>query len=230
MIRAGELRDYCAWSHTNHMRELYRARARNEVEEMTCAAQAAGLLADKVREGESLLDAGCGSGWFYHSLRSRGLALDYWGMDQAPSFISIGREELPAFGLPVDRLIVGNIEYAEGQVDHVLCMNVLSNIDNWHRSLDRLTALARRTVILRESITDGARYSYVTDHFLDPGTNLKVHVNAYDRGEIVAFLSERGFAVSEEVDRRTGGKPELVIGYPHHWTFLVAERIEEQRV
>jgi hypothetical protein len=28
----------------------------------------------------------------------------------------------------------------------------------------------------------------------------------------------------EVVDRRTGGKPEMVIGHPHHWTFLVATR------
>ena len=31
--------------------------------------------------------------------------------------------------------------------------------------------------------------------------------------------------VEQVTDRRTGGEPELVIGYPHHWTFLVAERI-----
>jgi hypothetical protein len=25
-------------------------------------------------------------------------------------------------------------------------------------------------------------------------------------------------------DRRSGGQPEMVIGHPHHWTFLVATR------
>ena len=35
------------WTHSQHMRELYARRARDEDIEMTCAAQAAGLLGRK---------------------------------------------------------------------------------------------------------------------------------------------------------------------------------------
>src|SRR6185436_5932995 len=114
------------------------------------------------------------------------------------------------------------IEDLEGEVDHVLCMNVLSNLDNFHRPLERLLRMARRSLVLRESIKDGAEYSYVVDRYLESDRPLKVHVNAYDRREILAFIESYGFSAREVVDRRAQGGPESVIGYPHYWSFVVA--------
>lgn len=214
------------WQHSAQVRELYARRACDEAEEMTCAAQAAELLADLARPGESLLDAGCGSGYFFHSLRRRGIALEYYGIDATGLFIDQGRAALGAFGLAPERLVPMRIEDFRGAADHVLCMNVLSNIDNYHRPLERLLKTARRSLILRESVKDGASYSYVRDNFLDRGVDLKVHVNAYDRRDIVGFIEAYGFSVTEVTDRRSGGRPEDVIGHPHYWTFLVARRKE----
>ena len=212
------------WTHSQHMRELYARRARDEDIEMTCAAQAAGLLGGISRPGETLLDVGCGSGWFSHSLRRRGIALQYHGIDPTDVFVETGRTELARYGLAPGALQVGRAEYVSGAVDHVLCMNVLSNIDNWHRSLDRFAAIARKSIVLRESLSDQASYDFVEDRFLDDGVSLKVHVNTYARQALRAFLEERGFDVRHVTDERTGGQPELVIGYPHHWEFLVAVR------
>lgn len=191
---------------------------------MTAHAQTAELLAPRVVAGDALLDAGCGSGYFYHSLAARGIAAEYWGIDAAPSLVEIGREELPAFGLPRERLEVLRLEDLDGEFDHVVCINVLSNIDNYHRPLERLLKVARKTVILRESLKDGAEYAYVEDQYLDPGVDLCVHVNHYDRREILAFIERSGYHAQFVVDRRTAGEPELVIGHPHYWTFVVAER------
>ena len=212
------------WEHSAAVLELYRRRARDEVEEMTCAGQAAELLAGIARPGEALLDVGCGSGYFYHSLRRRGLALDYHGLDATRAFIEVGRRELYAFGLPPERLSHLRVEDFEGQADHVLCMNVLSSLDNFHRPLERVLKAVGRSLILRESIRDAASYLYVRDDFLDPGIDLKVHVNTYDRAEVIDFIESYGFSVREVTDRRSGRLPETVIGYPHHWTFLVATR------
>jgi SAM-dependent methyltransferase len=225
-----ELRDdgwrrHCIWEHSATVRDLYAARARGEAEEMTCAAQAAELLAPLVTPGDALLDAGCGSGYFFHSLKRRTIPVEYYGIDAAPSLIAIGRRELPAHGLPAERLRVLRIEDLDGSVDHVLCMNVLSNIDNYHRPLERLLTMARKSLILRESAKDGAQYSYVRDPYLDPGAELKVHVNAYDAGALGTFIADQGFHVERIADRRSGGQPELVIGHPHWWTFFRAVRI-----
>jgi ubiquinone/menaquinone biosynthesis C-methylase UbiE len=217
------------WEHSASVRELYAKRCRKAVEEMTAHAQAAELLAPRVARGDVLLDAGCGSGYFWHSLVARGIDVEYWGIDAAPSLIEIGREILPAYGLPPERLRTLRLEDLDGDVDHVVCINVLSNIDNYQRPLERLLKIARKSVILRESLKRGAEYHYVVDRFLDPGIELNVHVNHYDLGEVCEFVRTRGFDVTTVVDRRTRGESELVIGHPHYWTFLVADRRAAQR-
>lgn len=224
MIRDDGYLRYSIWEHSAAVRELYRARCRREAVEMTAHAQAAELLAPLVAPGDTLLDAGCGSGYLFHALAARAIPVAYHGIDASPSLVAIGREELPAFGLPAERLRVLRIEDLDGQVDHVTCINVLTNLDNWHRPLERLLRAARKTLVLRESLAPQAQYRYVRDEYLDPGVSLRVHVNAYPEAEVAALAAEEGFRLRYVEDRHTGGKPELVIGYPHHWRFAVAER------
>jgi hypothetical protein len=221
-------REYSIWEHSASTRDLYRRRCRGEAEEMTAHAQAAELLAPLVEQGDTLLDAGCGCGQFFHSLRSRDIPVDYWGIDASPTLVEIGTEELPAFGLPPERLRVLRIEDLAGEADHVVCINVLSNIDNYHRPLERLLLTARKTVILRESVDRAASYGYVRDHYLDSGVELNVYVNTYPYDELLAFVESYGYSVEYVEDRRTSGRPELVIGHPHHWKFFVARR-EDRR-
>lgn len=208
------------WQHSAIVRDLYARRARDEAEEMTCAAQAAELLRPLVLPRDTVLDVGCASGYFFHSLRRRGLPVEYIGIDATADFIELGRRYLPAFGLPADRLMVGRIEDLDGKVDHVVCMNVISNIDNFHRPLERLLRIASKSMVLRESIADGASYTYVVDKYLDTGEPLRVHVNTYDRRALREFAQNLGFTVEEFTDDRTGGRPELVIDHPHHWCFM----------
>ena len=91
----------------------------------------------------------------------------------------MGKKELKKFGLSEDNLICGRIEDLKASVDHIICMNVLSNIDNYHKPLERILKSAKVTVILRESMSDKANYQYVTDNYLDFDKRLKVHVNTY---------------------------------------------------
>jgi ubiquinone/menaquinone biosynthesis C-methylase UbiE len=217
---------YSIWEHSARIKDLYARRCRLEEPEMTCAAQAAELLAPLVSPGDTLLDAGCGSGYFFHSLRTRGIAVEYFGIDAAPSLIAIGQAHLPASGLPPGRLRVLRIEDLAGSVDHVVCLNVLSNIDNYHRPLERLLRTARKTVVLRESCREVGSYAYVTDRYLDDGADLRVHVNTYPAGEVARFIASYGYRVRQVEDRRTGGRVEMVIDHPHHWTFFVAERLD----
>ena len=225
MIRDDGWLKYCIWEHSSRVKELYSRRCRLEEEEMTCAAQAAELLQPYVRPGDTLLDVGCGSGYFFHSVLKRGIPVQYYGIDAAPSLIDLGRKYLPEYGLPPERLQVMRIEDLDGAADHVLCMNVLSNIDNYHRPLERMLKCARKTVILRESCKDEAEYAYVLDKYLDEGCDLKVHVNAYCTRELMGFIESYGFTVRELEDRHTRGQLEIVIDYPHYWKFFVAEKV-----
>ncbi|WP_085906808.1 class I SAM-dependent methyltransferase [Kiloniella majae] len=214
--------DFNIWDHSQIVKDLYRRRARDEVEEMTCAQQAIELLVQHAGEGDTLIDAGCGSGYFFHSIRRRNLTIDYHGFDQTESLINIGKEELPPFGLSKEKLQVCRLEDFSGNADHVLCLNVLSNIDNYHRPLERLLLASRKTLILRESIASKSSYKYVHDTYLDDDVHLNVHVNTYAKNDICSFIQSYGFETKYVVDQRTQGKPELVIGYPHHWAFIVA--------
>lgn len=218
------------WDHSATVRDLYARRCRLEAEEMTCHAQAAALLAPHVTPGDSLLDAGCGSGYFYHSLRSRGIDVRYFGIDATDSLLELGRRYLPAHGLPADRLRTLRIEDLDASVDHSVCINVLSNIDNYHRPLERLLLSSRKSVILRESCSDVPSYAYVHDRFLDEGVSLKVHVNTYETSEFTSFIESYGFEVTVVRDERAADAAEMVIGYPHFWKFFVAVRKPAQQV
>lgn len=226
MIRKDGYARYSIWNHSFQIKELYTRRCQMEAEEMTCAAQAAELLAPYVSEGDSLLDVGCGSGYFFHSLRKRNILVNYYGIDAEPSLIEIGQKHLPQYGLPAENLHVLRLEDLDGEVDHVLCMNVLSNIDNYHRPLERILKCARKTVILRESLGEKSNYAYVIDKYLNKGVKLKVYVNTYCLNEIIKFIESYEFKTRVVKDRRTQGQPEMVIGYPHYWKFILAERVK----
>lgn len=224
MITKNGWEEYCIWEHSSTVKELYARRCRLEAEEMTCAAQATELLAPNVSVGDTLLDVGCGSGYFFHSLKKRQINVDYYGVDASPSLVQIGREIMPSYGLPEERLQVVRVEDLSGYADHVVCMNVLTNIDNFHRPLERILSLARKTVVMRESISDFSNYQYVADNYLDEGRPLNVYVNTYEEEEMVSFIRLHGFSVTTVIDHRTHGQPELVIDYPHYWKFVVARR------
>lgn len=222
MISADGWLKYNIWEHSPTVHELYARRCRLEAEEMTCAAQAAEIFKTYVRPGETLLDAGCGAGYFYHSLKNRGIAAEYFGIDGSPTLIGIGKSILKNYGLPVENLQNIRIEDLDGTADHVLCMNVLSNIDNYHRPLERLLHTALKTLVLRESIAEKTSYNYVTDKYLDK--DLKVYVNTYAESELKNFVESYGFDVEFIADEYTRGEPQLVIDHPHYWKFAVARR------
>ena len=227
MIKSSGWSKYNSWEQSSNLRNLYARRCNLESEEMTCAAQAIEILAPYASKGDSLLDIGCGSGYFYHSIASRNMEVEYWGIDATLSLLEIGRSILPKYGLPVERLIHCRIEDLDADKDHVLCMNVLSNIDNYQRPLERLLLSTRKTLILRESVSNNANYLYVKDKYLDAGVDLKVHINTYLESEFVSFIEDYGFEVETFIDRRTGGKPEMIIDYPHHWKFFRATKTKE---
>ena len=104
-------------------------------------------------------------------------------------------------------------------------MNFLSNIENYHKNLERMLLSAKKSVILRESIDKKNDYKYVLDKYLDNSKkNLSVYVNTYDIKEFVKFIESYNFEVKVLKDKRTDGKKEVIIDYPHYWKFVVATK------
>lgn len=193
---------------------------------MTCAAQAAEILGALVKPGETLLDAGCGGGYYLHSLRKRDVAAEYYGLDYTPTMIDLARDEMPPrTGIAAERFQVGAIEDLTDEYDTVLCFNVLTNSPHYALPLERLLHAARRRVLLRESLGNELVVRYTPDPYLDEGKrHLRVYHNTYPLDEVTAFMRDHGFTVTRIVDRRSNDGVEMVVDIPHYWRILLAER------
>ena len=105
------------WANDKKLLELYRKRCCQEIEEMTCAAQAAEILANKIKPGETLLDAGCGGGYYYWSFKNRNIPINYYGLDYTPEMIDLAREEMcTQTDLNRDNFILGSIENLDKKI------------------------------------------------------------------------------------------------------------------
>jgi SAM-dependent methyltransferase len=215
------------WENDKQTYDLYRRRCRREAEEMTCAAQAAEILAGRVTLGETLLDAGCAGGYYYWSFHNRNVPVEYYGLDYTPLLIDLARNELcPRAGLPADRFMVGAIEDLDQSFDNILCFNVLTNSPHYAAALERLLLCARKRVLLRESLGDQLIVTYTPDPYLDEDKrHIRVYHNTYPIAEVTSFMESYGFEVTRIKDERTQDGTEMVVDIPHQWRILLAERI-----
>jgi SAM-dependent methyltransferase len=216
------------WANDANTLELYRRRCRRETEEMTCAAQAAQILAGRVVPGETLLDAGCGGGYYLWSLRDRGVDVDYHGIDFTPEMIELARSELaPRAGLDPGRFRLQALEELgeDERYDTVLCFNVLTNSPHYALPLERLLRAARRRILLRESMGDALIVRFTADPYLDEGKrHIRVYHNQYPLGEVRSLMEAEGFEVTQLRDERSGDGVEMVVDIPHRWRILLGER------
>ena len=218
--------DWNCWQHDRGTFDLYRRRCRQEAEEMTCAAQVAEILAPLVKPGETLLDAGCAGGYYYHSLRQRLPDFHYSGIDFTPQLVQLGHDELcPRVGLPPERIRLGFIEDLATPFDNVICFNVLTNNPHYALPLWRLLQNTRKRIVIRESLGESLEVRFTPDPYLDEGKrHIRVYHNTYPLAEVTAFMENEGFTVTPIRDRRTGDRPEMVVDIPHQWRILLAER------
>tara|TARA_B100000989_G_scaffold297081_2_gene281842 strand:- start:54 stop:755 length:702 start_codon:yes stop_codon:yes gene_type:complete len=215
---------FFTWNKSKKLLDLYLKRVRQEFPEMECAAQAAEILKSLSKPGDSILDVACGTGYAYHSIKKRCPEIEYFGIDANNEFIKNGNKVLSKHGLN-SRLKNLRVEDFRGEFDHILCMNFLSNIENYHKNLERMLLSTKKSLILRESINEKNDYKYVVDKYLDDkNNNLSVYVNTYDIKEFIEFIQSYNFDVKIIKDKRTSGKKEMIIDYPHYWKFILATK------
>lgn len=208
------------WEHSANVRDLYARRALGEGE-MDAAIQCVDILAPYLTPGMTLLDAGCGSGYFYRSFQRRKIDIEYHGIDYSPTLIEIGRENT----FLNNHLRVMAIEDLDDQYDVVICFNTLSWCPDFRRPLDRLCSAAQKYILIRTNLGKRTIYRWEEDGYLDNGYNhLKAYWNQYSENEVRAFMEDMGFEVKPIVDRRTQGRMERVVGKPYHWKLLFGRR------
>ena len=218
------------WANDRNTLALYRRRCRQEAVEMTCAAQAATILAEKMTPRETLLDAGCGGSYYYWSFLKRGIEIEYYGLDYTPQMIDLARQEMCArTKLSSDRFRLGSIENLDQEFDNIICFNVLTNSPHYALPLERLLRCTQKRLLLRESLGDELIIRYTPDPYLDEGKrHIRVYHNMYPIKEVMSFIKEFGFTVTQIQDERSRDGIEMVVDIPHQWRILLAERVSDQ--
>ncbi len=193
---------------------------------MTCAAQVAEVLAEKINRNETLLDAGCGGGYYYWSFSSRNVPISYYGLDYTPVMIDLARTEICLrTGLEPKRFMLGSIENLDDEFDNVICFNVLTNNPHYALPLGRLLECTRKRILIRESLGDKLVVRYSPDPYLDEGKrHIRVYHNTYPLQDVIAFMEQYGFTVTRIFDQRTQDGVEIVVDIPHQWRILLGER------
>lgn len=212
-----------AWT-KNSLYELYRSRAAGRSTEMDCLAQAAEIYRPYHQNADRILDAGGGSGYFYWSLKNRGLLGKYHLLDQTAGFVDMSRENLGT-ELPPDRFMVSSIQETPGEYDIVFCLNTLFCLPDYRQGLERLLKASARMIILRTTLAEITAVRYETDDYLDPGAeNLKSYFNIWPLAEVEEFIKSCGFTTTTPVDERTKDQPEISAGKLFPWRWIVGWR------
>lgn len=210
------------WGNDQKLLALYQKRCRQAVEEMTCARQAAQILQPICQPGDTLLDVGCGGGYYYHSFLNRNIPIEYYGLDYTPQMIALAQQEM---SLLSHRFILGHIEDLIHSFDHILCFNVLTYAPHYAQCLERLLRCAKKTLLIRESLYNNLIIRYQPDPYIDTDkVGMRAYANTYPQKEVIHLIESEGFEVSPIVDERTQNKPEMVIDIPHYWKILLATR------
>lgn len=105
-------------------------------------------FAEKVKNGDRVLDLGCGNGRLLEALKDKGI--DYLGVDSSSALVSLAQKNHPA-----QKFIVGDIltldglkETPDNYYDFIFCLAVLQHIPS--REL-RIAALKDMAVKLKDS-------------------------------------------------------------------------------
>jgi SAM-dependent methyltransferase len=228
-MRRHPTRPRSIWEHSKRYTRTAVERSAGREPELDSAAQARALLSERLGQGATVLDVGCGAGHLWHSLAPLGLS--YFGIDDYRRAIEIGRITLAETGLPPERLRPIPLEQlpAEERYDAVVALSTLLYESDFRRPLEVMAQAATRMLVVRSSFGDTTDVRYLPDVLLEPGFDgMRAYFSIFSRTEVEAFLAADGFRVEwiEDVRQRErfGGEPEVVGGIPLPYEFLVAER------
>jgi ubiquinone/menaquinone biosynthesis C-methylase UbiE len=153
---------------TSYGQTLYR-RAIGELPEMESSKKMAKEVARVFRDGDSILDVGCGAGHYLPGLRARIPGrFSYLGVDATAPYVALARQAFA--GQPDTAFEVSNIfalDLPDRSHDIVMCNNVLLHLPSIAKPLSELVRVARKTVLVR--FLCGKRSFVIQDVHPQPG-------------------------------------------------------------
>ncbi|MEO5921636.1 MAG: class I SAM-dependent methyltransferase [Pseudolysinimonas sp.] len=116
-------------------------------------------------ENDSLLEVGCGGGYFSELIRFRFPKLKYHGLDLSPSMVELARQHYPG-----TEFVVGSayeLPDGDASVDIVMDGVALIHMPDWPRAIGEYARVAKRAVVLHGvTVTEAtpttrfAKYAY----------------------------------------------------------------------
>lgn len=149
------------------------------------------FVASLIREGESVLDVGCGAGAGYEALAVSGLESRYVGIDSSEPSIEIARELYPGGDFRIGSATSLVSQFGPNSFDVVLVRHVLEHLPDFEAAMTEAISVSRRIALF---------VFFLTPRTLPLGVRkVDLRINwptfytyVYSRGAVNRFLSQRG--------------------------------------
>ncbi len=148
----------CLNEYTNNKNnaEVYFKRAVGLYPEMETSKAIANILKKKVKNGDKILDVGCGAGHFYRSLKKKiNKPFTYTGADPYKIFLNKAK-----FAWRNDKNVnfkIGNIynlPFKQNSFDISICSNVFIHLHDVIKPLKEIIRVTKKTIVIRTVLYD----------------------------------------------------------------------------
>lgn len=148
--------DFCVaeYESNENLAEVFFKRATGQLPEMECSKAIAGIVAEGIKSGDSILDVGCGVGHYLRSFkRLVSVPFSYVGIDYFPIFLSKAKE---AWKNEPDVCFrqgsIFELPAADKEFDIVVCSNLFMHLPSIVKPVSELIRVGKRKIIIRTMI------------------------------------------------------------------------------
>jgi SAM-dependent methyltransferase len=157
----------------------------------------------EIRQGMSVLEIGCSSGFYSEVLKIAELPLTYTGCDYSEAFIALARENYPSLHFDVEDAT--SLHYGENSFDVVISGCCLLHIPEYEQAVAETARVARKYAIFhRTPVVIGAPNKYFRKQAYGVET-VEIHFN---EPQFLGLLEQHGlkleatYTLNEEMDVR----------------------------
>ncbi len=199
--------------------ELLQKRLAREVPELTWLQQFRDVLRPQLREGVSLLDVGCATGYAHRAFE--GFGISYTGLEFESAYLEIAREWFAG---------AESVEFIEHDIveapppktaDIVISSAMLEHLPGHMPALKHLVEGALKTLVLRTFLGYDEQIHCVPSPVPEYRATHFKYNNRYSFSAVLGYLESRGFRTRVLRDRYTDSAPQWVDGVVR--TFYVVE-------
>ena len=151
-----EVNNWQYWKERSYYQRELRDRALGLLPEMESAKQIARLVGGQYRDGDRILDAGCGTGHYILSLQKHlGKNFAYTGVDLTQQHISDARRIFSDY--PHYTFLEGDVRslpFAAGEFDITICCNTIPHVPRAAQALRELARVTRKMLLVRMLVGD----------------------------------------------------------------------------